>query len=138
MDVADWLRGLGLERYAAAFRENEISADLLPSLTARDLQDVGVTAVGHRRRLLDAIGALREGVGPADDQPEPAARDPVLAERRHITVLFCDLVGSTPLSTKLDPEDLRALLDTYRTSAVAAVTGKRGYVAKYMGDGVLA
>ncbi len=138
MDVTDWLRSLGLERYAAAFRENEVSADLLAKLTAQDLRDLGVAAVGHRRRLLEAIAVLRGDSGPSvgvagsDRAPEPRA------ERRHLTVLFCDLVGSTPLSTRLDPEDLRQLLDTYRASVVAAVTGQRGYVAKFLGDGVLA
>ena len=137
MDVTDWLRGLGLERYAAAFRENEVSADLLPTLTAQDLQDMGVVAVGHRRRLQDAIAAL------AGDQPTRPATgatsgDRPSPERRRLTVLFCDLVGSTPLSTRLDPEDLREILDIYRASVLAAVTDKHGYVAKYFGDGVLA
>lgn len=137
MDVTDWLGGLGLERYAAAFRENEISADLLPSLTMQDLHDLGVTAVGHRRRLLDAIAALTRDQ-PTQPEAGPALGDRPSAERRHLTVLFCDLVGSTPLSTRLDLEDLRRLLDTYRSTVVGAITGQRGYVAKFVGDGVLA
>jgi class 3 adenylate cyclase/predicted ATPase len=137
MDVTDWLRGLGLERYAVAFRENEISADLLPALTAQDLHDLGITAIGHRRRLLDAIAVLA-GDEPARSAVEAAPSDRAAAERRHLTVLFCDLVGSTPLSTRLDPEDLREVLHTYRASVVAAVRGQHGYVAKYLGDGVLA
>jgi class 3 adenylate cyclase/predicted ATPase len=144
MDIAEWLRGLGLERYAAAFRENEISVDILPTLTAQDLRDLGIAAVGHRRKLLNAIAAVRRPAdGPADGQAVGASSNASWAaapavERRHLTVLFCDLVGSTPLSTRLDPEDLRQLLDTYRASVVAAVTGQRGYVAKFLGDGVLA
>jgi class 3 adenylate cyclase len=149
MDVTEWLRGLGLERYAATFRDNEVSADLLPKLTAQDLQDLGVAMVGHRRRLLDAITALRDEAGSRGAQAGRAAAPTTaltygdqasgaVAERRHITVLFCDLVGSTPLSTRLDPEDLRQVLETYRTSVVAAVTGKGGYVALFIGDGVLA
>jgi class 3 adenylate cyclase len=137
MDVTDWLRGLGLERYAAAFRENEVGADLLPSLTTQDLRDLGVTSVGHRRRLLGAIAALA-GDHPPQPTSEAAADDRASAERRQLTVLFCDLVGSTPLSIRLDPEDLREVLHTYRASVVAAVAGQHGYVAKYLGDGVLA
>src|SRR5207247_5999028 len=106
MDVADWLRTLRLEQYEPAFRANEIDARVLPSLTAEDLKDLGVTLVGHRRRLLDAIAALRAETpaaavtaaasGDASAQPE--------AERRQLTVMFCDLVGSTELSARLDPE----------------------------------
>ena len=146
MDVTDWLRSLGLECYAANFRDNQVSADLLATLTSQDLQELGVDAVGHRRRLLDAITALRGESGPAGNQSAvPTGGSPdrdrafaSAAERRHITVLLCDLVGSTQLSTRLDPEDLRQLLHTYRASVVAAVTGQRGYVAKFLGDGVLA
>ena len=100
MDVSDWLRKLGLERYEAAFRDNEIDWDALPKLTAEDLKDLGVVLGGHRRKLLKAIAALREG-------PVPAA--PV-AERRLLTVMFCDLVGSTELAARFDPEDLRELI----------------------------
>jgi class 3 adenylate cyclase len=137
MEVTDWLRDLGLDRYAAAFRENEITADLLSSLTAQDLRDLGVTAVGHRRRLLDAIAAL-PGDHPSQPGSEASSGDRPSAERRQLTVLFCDLVDSTPLSTRLDPEDLREILEIYRATVLAAVTDKHGYVAKYLGDGVLA
>ena len=103
MDVAVWLRGLGLERYATAFSDNDVDAAVMPRLTADDLIALGVTSVGHRRKLLDAIAALRGDVAPV---PEPAAT--VLpAERRQLTVMFCDLVGSTALSSQLDPEDPR-------------------------------
>ena len=148
MDVTEWLRSLGLERYAATFQENEVSADLLPKLTAQDLQDLGVAAVGHRRRMLDAITALRDDARSTGDRPGRSVApttamtygeqvSEAVAERRHITVLFCDLVGSTPLSTRLDPEDLQQVLETYRRSVVAAVTAKGGYVALFVGDGVL-
>src|SRR5436305_10913082 len=100
MDVEDWLRRLGLEQYAAAFRDNAIDAEVLPRLTAEDLKDIGIPAVGHRRKLLDAIAALgavppplEVAVAPAP--PPPRAKDE--AERRPITVMFCDLVGSTSM-----------------------------------------
>src|SRR6516164_4884639 len=100
MDVAAWLKGLGLERYAAAFRDNEIDWQVLPSLTADDLKDIGIAVVGHRRRLIEAIAALRLPAGPASAPPSFES-----AERRQLTVMFCDLVGSTALSASLDPED---------------------------------
>ena len=110
MDVGDWLRRLGLEQYEASFRENKIDDTVLPSLTAEDLKDLGVGFVGHRRKLLDAIAALRtEASAPAplsDASPatDKAAND--TAERRQVTVMFSDLVGSTALSARMDPEDL--------------------------------
>src|SRR5271165_5768442 len=111
MDLGHWLRGLGLERYEAAFRENEIDEAVLPNLTAEDLKDLGVTIVGHRRTLLDAIAALR-----ADANAKAAPAEALLtidkslkdtAERRQVTVMFSDLVGSTALSARMDPEDPR-------------------------------
>src|SRR5215467_16165268 len=110
MDVVVWLRSLGLGKYEAAFRENEIDETVLPSLTAEDLKDLGVGLVGHRCKLLDAIAALRpEASAPtplSDASPasDKAARD--TAERRQVTVMFSDLVGSTALSARMDPEDL--------------------------------
>ena len=136
MDLAAWLRGLGLERYAPAFLENRIEADILPSLTVEDLKDLGVTLVGDRRRLLDAIAALGAAV-PRAATAVTASDAPTEAERRQLTVLFCDLVGSTALSTRFDPEDLRELISDYHR-AVADMVGRfDGFVAKYMGDGVL-
>jgi class 3 adenylate cyclase len=131
MDVADWLRKLGLEQYEPAFRANEIDARVLPSLTAEDLKDLGVSLVGHRRRLLDAVSALSAEV--------PLATVPVRAdaERRQLTVMFCDLVGSTALSSQLDPEDLREVVTAYHRTTADAVGHFDGFVAKYMGDGVL-
>jgi class 3 adenylate cyclase/predicted ATPase len=133
MGVAVWLRGLGLERYATAFSDNDVDAAVLPRLTADDLIALGVTSVGHRRKLLDAIAALRGDVAPV---PEPAAT--VLpAERRQLTVMFCDLVGSTALSSQLDPEDLREVIAAYHRAVAEIVRSFDGFVAKYMGDGVL-
>jgi class 3 adenylate cyclase/predicted ATPase len=137
MDVAAWLQCLGLERYVPAFLENRIESDILPSLTVEDLKDLGVTLVGDRRRLLDAIAALAAAVPPAAT-PVTAPDTPLAeAERRQLTVMFCDLVGSTALSTQFDPEDLRELIGDYHR-AVADMAGRfDGFVAKYMGDGIL-
>jgi class 3 adenylate cyclase len=133
LDIAAWLRSLGLARYEAVFRENAIDSAVLPNLTADDLKDLGVGLVGHRRRLLDAIGALR--ADPA--APPPAENAGVAPERRQLTVLFCDLVGSTLLSARLDPEDLREIVGAYHRCVTQIVEGFGGFVARYMGDGVL-
>ena len=133
MDIAAWLHGLGLAQYETAFRENAIDSALLPNLTAEDLKDLGVILVGHRRRLLDAIAALRaESVA-----PPPADSAGSAPERRQLTVMFCDLVGSTPLSARLDPEDLREIVGAYHRCVADTVARFAGFVAKYMGDGVL-
>ena len=141
MDIGDWLRSLGLGRYEAAFRENEIDDAVLHSLTAEDLKELGVGLVGHRRKLLDAIAALRTdaiaktappNVLPTIEQP-PADT----AERRQVTVMFSDLVGSTALSARMDPEDLREVISAYQQSVAETVRRFNGFVAKYMGDGIL-
>ncbi len=138
MDVAAWLRGLGLERYEQEFLDNEIDEGVLPSLTAEDLKDLGVILVGHRRRLLDAIAALGTASSAATvTVPSEAPAPPIDAERRQLTVMFCDLVGSTALSTRHDPEDLRELIGDYHRTVSEAVGRFDGFVAKYMGDGVL-
>jgi class 3 adenylate cyclase len=138
MEIAAWLRGLGLEQYDPAFRDNGIDAAILPKLTGEDLKDIGVARVGDRRKLLEAIVVLREGAAPLP-APEPAREAPVsLAERRQLTVMFCDLVGSTALSARLDPEDLRAVIGAYQRCCAAVIERSGGFVAKYMGDGVLA
>ncbi len=152
MDIAEWLRKLGLEQYEPAFRANEIDARVLPSLTAEDLKDLGVNLVGHRRRLLDAIAALgsplpnpppQAGEGRVGAERERVGEGPAQgmvgadAERRQLTVMFCDLVGSTALSTRFDPEDLRDLIGTYHRAVAETVGRFDGFVAKYMGDGVL-
>ena len=143
MDVGGWLRGLGLGQYEANFRDNKIDADLLPRLTGDDLKDIGVFALGDRLRLLEAIAALA-GAKPPSDVPAspPKSTSPkgpeVSAERRPITVMFCDLVGSTSLAAKLDAEDWRTLVNTYLDEASAAVTGLGGHVLKKLGDGLMA
>ena len=141
MDIDAWLRSLGLERYEAAFRENEIDETVLPNLTAEDLKDLGVGIVGHRRKILDAIGALRvdESTKASPSTVAPKAETVVedRAERRQVTVLFSDLVGSTALSARMDPEDLREIISAYQTCVADTVGRFGGFVAKYMGDGVL-
>jgi class 3 adenylate cyclase/predicted ATPase len=140
VDVGAWLRGLGLEQYEQAFRENDIDAGLLTTLTADDLRELGVASLGHRKLLLAAIAAL---TGPADPQPSPAPAGPApasmmpQAERRQLTVMFVDLVGSTALSTRLDPEDMREVLRVYQNTVTGEIARVDGHVAKLMGDGVL-
>ena len=143
MDVGGWLRGLGLGQYEPNFRDNKIDADLLPRLTGDDLKDVGVFALGDRLRLLDAIAALAGAKPPSDVPASPlksaSPKGPeVAAERRPITVMFCDLVGSTSLAAKLDAEDWRTLVNSYLDEASAAVTGLGGHVLKKLGDGLMA
>ena len=142
MDVASWLRSLGLEQYEAAFRENAITEKLLPSLTAEDLKDLGVSIVGHRRALLNAIADLSSSTHAL--QAPSAAMETVTApgkdtaaERRQVTVMFSDLVGSTALSARMDPEDLREVISAYQKCVAETVGRFGGFVAKYMGDGVL-
>src|ERR1700719_3836690 len=138
MDVAAWLRDLGIERYVSAFRDNDIDAEVLPKLTAEDLISIGVTSVGHRRKLLEAIAGLGTAVPTAVvAAPAPGAPAQVDAERRQVTVMFCDVVGSTALSTRYDPEDLRELIGGYHRAVAETVGRFDGFVAKYMGDGVL-
>src|SRR6266849_2606921 len=142
MDLRGWLRSLGLERYEAAFRENEIDETVLPSLTAEDLKDLGVSIVGHRRKLLDAIAALRTDATAKDPSGDavsspPSATPEDRAERRQVTVMFSDLVGSTALSARMDPEDLRDVISAYQKCVAETVRRFGGFVAKYMGDGVL-
>jgi class 3 adenylate cyclase len=135
MNVAEWLRGLGVEQYAPAFRDNHVDGEVLRRLTAEDLPELGVASIGHRRRLLDAIAALVAADTPPTPTPAPSAV--AEAERRHLTVMFCDLVGSTPLSARLDPEDLRGIIGAYHRCVTEIVEGFGGFVARYMGDGVL-
>ena len=141
MDIGGWLRSLGLEQYEAAFRENEINETVLPSLTAEDLKDLGVGIVGHRRTLLDAIAVLRADASakapPADAPPTTPKPAQDTAERRQVTVMFSDLVGSTALSARMDPEDLREVISAYQKCVAETVQRFGGFVAKYMGDGVL-
>src|SRR6516165_2579189 len=149
MGVVVWLRSLGLAKYEAAFRENEIDETLLPSLTHETLKELGVTAVGHRRILLDAVAALQAEGGvkapspaaaPAGQSATPQGAASVAqaaGERRYLTVLFCDLVGSTSISARLDAEEWRDLVGTYLDAASAAVAELGGHVAKKLGDGLM-
>jgi len=150
MDIVVWLRSLGLGKYEAAFRENEIDETVLPSLTHENLKELGVTALGHRVKLLDAIAALRTDASIkapliATEPARPTAATATVAsiaeafgERRHVTVMFCDLVGSTSISAGLDAEVWRDLVGSYLDAASAAVTEMGGHVAKKLGDGVMA
>jgi class 3 adenylate cyclase len=144
MDVVVWLRSLGLGKYEAVFRENERDETVLPDLTAEDLKELGVTALGHRRKLLGAIASLRNdgnAPGPSSDPKAapaaPSAHPEDRAERRQVTVLFSDLVGSTALSARMDSEDLREVISAYQKCVAETVQRFGGFVAKYMGDGVL-
>jgi len=145
MDVAAWLRGLGVGQYEQAFRENHVDAEVLVDLTAEDLIGLGVASIGHRRKLLAAIAALRAGsisaTTPATAAPTAVSGKASLApeaERRQLTVMFVDLVGSTALAARLDPEEMAQVLRTYQSAVAGAIARFEGHVAKYMGDGVLA
>jgi predicted ATPase/class 3 adenylate cyclase len=145
VEVGDWLRGLGLEQYEQAFRDNDIDARVLPGLTADDLREIGVVSVGHRRLMLQAIAALSAAAAPvapatgmAEAVAASAAHAPPQAERRQLTVMFVDLVGSTALSSRLDLEELGEVLRAYQDAAAGAIMRFEGHVAQYLGDGVLA
>jgi hypothetical protein len=118
IDVGAWLRDLGLGQYEATFRENAINEKVLPNLTAEDLKDMGIGIVGHRRMLLDAIALLRgdgSAKAPPAEAPSTTPKSPQdTAERRQVTVMFSDLVGSTALSARMDPEDLREIISAYQ------------------------
>ena len=140
MDIAAWLRSLDLQQYEAAFREHAVDAEILPSLTSQDLKELGVTPIGHRRKLLDAIAALRgdhrEGLG---GPPAPASQPATLVgERRQVAVLFADLAGYTRLSSELDPEDVQAMLSTFFEATDRIVAEHGGAVDKHIGDCVMA
>jgi class 3 adenylate cyclase len=137
MDVGVWLRGLGLGQYEAAFRESEIDADVLPELTDQHLKDLGVS-LGHRLKMLRAIREFAGNApvaGPSSAVTAPKPQD--AAERRQLTVMFCDLVGSTALSARLDPEDMGDLIRAFQSAVAATVVRFDGHVAKLMGDGAL-
>jgi predicted ATPase/class 3 adenylate cyclase len=137
VDIAAWLHGLGLQQYEQVFRENAIDDAVLPELTADDLKDLGVSLVGHRRKLVAAIAALRRESGSEPREEAGDVTDTSIAERRHLTIMFSDLVGSTGLSTRYDPEDLREIVGAYHSCVADTVARFDGFVAKYMGDGVL-
>jgi class 3 adenylate cyclase len=150
LDIDRWLRGIGLGQYAEIFHANDIDGELLSRLTNDDLKDIGVVSFGHRKKLLEAIADL--GSAPAaPSSPSPVMPAPMLAaapppvsasaeaaaERRHLTVMFCDLVGSTGISARLDAEEWRDLVGAYLDAASAAVTVMGGHVAKKLGDGLM-
>ncbi len=144
MDVGEWLRGIGLGHYEAAFRDNDIDCELLASLTADDLKDIGITIVGHRRKILTAIAQLAPAAADsstvAEVEPPASAVQPIRTapERRQLTVLFCDLAGSTAMSARLDPEDMREVIRGYQDVCSGVIARYDGFVAKFMGDGVFA
>ena len=137
-DLRLWLQRIGLEQCAEILAANDIDFDVLPDLSDEDLKELGLS-LGHRRKLLRAIAELSSK--PSQPVAEIAAADGDVvreAERRQLTVLFCDLVGSTELSARHDPEDLRELLRRYHDAMTAVVQRYGGYVANYLGDGILA
>src|SRR5262252_7277707 len=136
MDLGAWLRDLGLQQYEPVFRENEVDSQVLSELTESDLEKLGLP-LGHRKRLLKAIAALA-ATTPSTVAPSTGPEPRDSAERRQLTIMFCDLVGSTALSARLDPEDMREIIGAYHRCCAEQITKAGGFVAKYMGDGVLA
>ncbi len=137
--LVEWLEGQGLGQYAILFAENEIDLDILPELTEHDFEKLGLP-LGARKRVLKAIrsqGQTSSVEAPSLSLPDSAPGSSVEGERRQLTVMFCDLVGSTALSEKLDPEELRALLHNYRTVCGEVIARYEGFVARYVGDGIL-
>jgi class 3 adenylate cyclase len=136
-EVADWLGKLGMSEYAQRFADNDIDLSVLRHLTDQDLKDLGIS-LGHRRKMLAAITEMT-GTAPAAPAPTPATepKPQDTAERRQVTVMFSDLVGSTALSARMDPEDLREVITAYQKCVAETVGRFGGFVAKYMGDGVL-
>jgi class 3 adenylate cyclase/tetratricopeptide (TPR) repeat protein len=140
MNLGDWLRSLGLGQYETTFRDNGIDADVLFELSEADFEKLGVL-LGHRRRLIKAIATLKNAAGgPVQGRPhaEPAPKPHDAAERRQLTVMFCDLVGSTAMSARFDPEDMRGIIGSYHQCCADVIERNGGFIAKYMGDGVLA
>jgi class 3 adenylate cyclase/predicted ATPase len=139
--IADWLSQVGMHEYAQRFAENGIDLDILTELSDQDLEKIGVTSLGHRRKLLRAIANLKAAeqvaAGSAVAVAPPVPRSADTAERRQVTVMFSDLVGSTALAARMDPEDLRELISAYHKCVAEAVGRFGGFVAQYLGDGVL-
>lgn len=142
-DIENWLQQLGLSQYTKVFRENDVDAAVLGALTSEDLRELGVASVGHRRRILEATRLMR-----AESPAQPGAAEPrqiapharetsVSAERRYLTVMFCDLMDSTALSVRVDPEDFREFIADYRTAVEQAIRPHRGHIARFQGDGVM-
>src|SRR3989441_4724382 len=134
--IAEWLASIGLSEYAQRFADNAIDLSVIRDLTEQDLKDLGVL-LGHRRKILRAIAEL-DGLAPApiETATEPVPRDD--AERRHLTVMICDLVGSTALSARLDPEDMNAVMDAYHAACARIMLTYDGFIGDFRGDGILA
>ncbi|HZP71185.1 MAG TPA: adenylate/guanylate cyclase domain-containing protein [Pseudolabrys sp.] len=144
MDLADWLQNLGLAQYESVFNENAIDVDILPELTEGDLEKLGIP-LGHRKRLIRAIRGMTTGssaglpaVGERGDIASSELSPMVAAERRHLTVMICDLVGSTALSARLDPEDMGAVIDAFQATCARITLAYDGFLADFRGDGILA
>jgi class 3 adenylate cyclase len=148
MNVVGWLRQLGFVRYGAVFRENDVTEAVLPSLTADDLKELGVASVGHRRQLLAAVAQLRAGSAPASAPKEVSRAQPsgplagngasgTSGERHQVSAMFCDIVGFKALSSRLDPEDLSAVIKGYQSRIAETIARFGGFIARYVGDGVL-
>src|SRR5215475_13210606 len=142
-DLRSWLSGIGLGGHADCFAENGVDWDVLHELTETDLKELGLS-LGDRKRLLKAIGRLKT-IQPAPEPVEAPRRvvvdgvqPNVVGERRSITVMFVDLVGSTPMSERLDPEDMREVLAAFHAGCAAAIEAEAGHIARYLGDGILA
>jgi class 3 adenylate cyclase len=136
--IADWLTQLGMPEHIQRFTDNDIDFSVLGDLTDQDLEKIGVTSLGHRRKLLSAISHFKDAPAAAvAAEPSATPRAADVAERRQVTVMFSDLVGSTELSARMDPEDLRELISVYQKCVAEAVQRFGGFVARYMGDGVL-
>ena len=139
MDVGKWLRSLGLGEYETSFKENRIDAQVLPKLTSEDLKELGVVAVGDRRKILTAIEDMSCPLTVSAKSPELEASTATdFVARRQLTVMFADLVGSTALSARLDPEEMRSVIGACRKACASVIESEDGFVAKYMGDAVLA
>src|SRR5712691_4184750 len=136
-NLTEWLRGLGLERFAPVFAKQEIELSVLPDLTEIDLRDLGVP-MGPRKRILRAIADLKQvNTVSARGARAPSGQPADRAERRHVTIMFCDLIGSTALSVQFDPEDLREVIRAFQLAVAEEVSRFGGFVASYMGDGAL-
>src|SRR5258708_7897948 len=136
--IDEWLARFGLSRLEATFRDNGIDLDVVASLSDDDLRELGLT-IGDRKRVLAAMSAsAAPATLPSATAPQPASPPHAVAERRQLTVLFCDLAGSTALSARLDPEDMREVIGAYQTACAAVIVRHDGFVAKFMGDGLLA
>jgi class 3 adenylate cyclase len=137
-DIGQWLEGIGLGKYVRLFVDNEIDLDALAYVTEDDLEKLGV-ALGARRKILAAVAQLaKEPIAKNDESSRPTAEISTGAERRQLTVMFCDMVGSTALSTRIDPEDYRDAIRAYQDACAGVIARFDGYVARFMGDGVLA